>query len=172
MCIPHVAVRLQCNINDSQAHMHTKLLRQLEYSTSIFSLDCRHPLLSEQFKAKAFTPRPFPLCSACPSPNPPFLPRGLCAAPWWTRSDCRSPARDGWNTSLSPRSWWRRMQWSTCTPTTTDDSQERTWAAALGWLLCSPDNVFPAGQEPREQHFRGSAGAQGQWHRRDHQIHH
>lgn len=123
------------------------------------SLDCRHSLLSEQFKAKAFTPRPFPLFSfSLPSPHPPFLPRGLCAVPWWTRSDCRSPARDGWNTNLSLQSWWRRMQWSTCTPTTTDDSQERTtWAAALGWLLCSRDNVFPTGQEPAEQCFRGTA---------------
>lgn len=110
-------------------------------------------------KLRYLPPHPFPLFSfLLPLPHPPFLPRGLCAVPWWTRSDCPSPARGGWNTSLSLQLWWRRMQWSTCTPTTTDDSRERTtWAAALGWLPCSHDSVFHTGQEPPEQRVRGGA---------------
>lgn len=106
-------------------------------------------------------PPPFPLFSTFPlssSPHSPFMPRGLCAVPWWTRSDCRSPARGGWSTNLNLQLWWRRMQWSTCTPTTTDDSRERTtWAATLGWLPCFHDNVLTPGQKPPEQHLGGGA---------------
>lgn len=47
------------------------------------SLDCRHSPLSEQFKAKAFTPRPFssPLLLLAPLPaSSLFAQRSLCSA--------------------------------------------------------------------------------------------
>lgn len=66
-----------------QPHVHTLALTQHECSKSILcSLDCRHSLLSEQFKAKAFTPHPFPLFSfSLLSPaSSLFAQRSLCSA--------------------------------------------------------------------------------------------
>lgn len=46
-----------------------------ECSTSIScSLDCRYPLVSEQFKVKAFTPCPFPSAPRAPPRILPFCP--------------------------------------------------------------------------------------------------